>query len=122
MLQTITHYFLHFIFIGAIAYWYDKTNWKKYWLILLATMLVDLDHLLATPIFSPGRCSIGFHYLHSEYVIPFYFLGAIFIKHKILRLVLIGLAFHMITDFIDCVWMYSKCEECSAKEVFEGLW
>ena len=36
-------------------------------------------------------------------------------------LVLIGLAFHMITDFIDCVWMYSKCEECSAKEVFEGL-
>ncbi|WP_245234975.1 DUF6122 family protein, partial [Tamlana crocina] len=60
MLQTVVHYFLHFIFIGAIAYGYDSNNWKKYWLILLATMLVDLDHLLATPIFQPGRCSIGF--------------------------------------------------------------
>ena len=121
MLQTFTHYFLHFIFIGAIAYWYDKKNWKKYWLILLATMLVDLDHLLATPIFSPGRCSIGFHVLHSEYVIPLYFLGGLYIKHRVIRLIMIGLAFHMVTDTIDCLWMFSKCEECSAGEVFNGF-
>lgn len=84
-------------------------------------MLVDLDHLLATPIFSPGRCSIGFHVLHSEYVIPLYFLGAVFIKHKIVRLIMIGLAFHMITDFIDCLWMWSRCEDCSTAELFEGI-
>lgn len=121
MLQTITHYFLHLIFIGAIAYWYDKNNWKKYWLILLATMLVDLDHLLATPIFHPGRCSIGFHVLHSEYVIPLYFLGAVLIKHKIIRLIMIGLAFHMVTDTIDCLWMYSECDSCSMAEIFTGI-
>lgn len=84
-------------------------------------MLVDLDHLLATPIFSPGRCSIGFHLLHSEYVIPLYFLGAIFIKQRIIRLILIGLAFHMITDFIDCLWMLKECQGCKAAEVFSFL-
>ncbi|MCC8360036.1 DUF6122 family protein [Salinimicrobium sediminilitoris] len=121
MLQTLVHYFLHFIFIGAIAYWYDPKNWKKAWLILLATMLVDVDHVFADPIFMPERCGIGYHPLHSEYIIPFYFLGAVFIKHRIIKLVMIGLAFHMITDTIDCLWMYGKCEECSIGEVFESI-
>lgn len=107
MFQTIVHYSCHFLLIGLIAYWYDPKYWKKGWLILLATMLVDLDHLFANPIFEPGRCSIGFHYLHSEYVIPAYILGAIFIKNKNLRLICIGLVFHMFTDFIDCLWMGS---------------
>ena len=30
-----------------------------------ATMLVDLDHLLATPLYNPDRCSLGFHPLHT---------------------------------------------------------
>lgn len=120
MLQTLVHYFLHFIFIGAIAYWYDKKNWKRNWLILLGTMAVDIDHLIANPIFAENRCSIGFHLLHSEYVIPLYFLGAIFLKNYTLRLVAIGLAFHMVTDTIDCFWMYSKCS-CEFFEVFQGL-
>lgn len=84
-------------------------------------MLVDVDHLLADPIFFPGRCSIGFHVLHSEYVIPFYFVGAIFLKRGLLKLIAIGLAFHMITDSIDCLWMYSKCEECSLGDIFLGI-
>lgn len=33
--------------------------------ILLATMAVDLDHLVADPIYDPERCSIGFHPLHG---------------------------------------------------------
>lgn len=106
MLQTIVHYFLHFLAIGLIAYIYDPQKWKIYWLILLSTMLVDLDHLLAQPIFEAGRCSIGFHPLHSEFIIPLYFLGAIFIKNKILKLIFIGLCFHMFTDGVDCLWMY----------------
>ena len=39
--------------------------WKMVWLIMMLTMLVDLDHLLANPIYDPNRCSIGFHPLHS---------------------------------------------------------
>lgn len=122
MLQTITHYFLHFIAIGAIAYWFDPHTWKRNWLILLATMLVDLDHIFADPIFDPDRCGIFYHPLHSEYAIVIYLLGAIFIKHSILKLVFIGLLFHMITDFIDCLWMFSKCVECyENSEVYELL-
>ena len=36
---------------------------------MLATWLVDLDHLLAEPVFDPERCSVGFHPLHSGGVI-----------------------------------------------------
>ncbi|WP_425575839.1 DUF6122 family protein [Nibribacter koreensis] len=39
--------------------------WKRIYLILTATMLVDLDHLLVDPIFQANRCSINFHYLHT---------------------------------------------------------
>ncbi|MGB7843132.1 MAG: DUF6122 family protein [Salinimicrobium sp.] len=121
MLQTFVHYFLHLAFIAAIAYWYDKKNWKRNWLLLLATMLVDLDHLLATPMFQPNRCSIGFHVLHSEYVIPIYFLGAVFLRKSWVKLVFIGLAFHMFTDFVDCLWMASECVGCPLSETFIGL-
>jgi len=111
-LQTLVHYSLHFLAIGAIAYWYDKKQWKRNWLILVSTMLVDVDHVFATPLFDPNRCGIGYHPLHSEIPILIYFLGVFLIKNKILKLIFIGLLFHMITDFIDCLWMFSDCSDC----------
>jgi len=121
-LQTFTHYFLHFIAIGAIAWFYDKKNWKRNWLILLTTMAVDLDHVFATPLFDPMRCGIGYHPLHSQLAIFTYFLGMIFTKNKTLRLIFIGLLFHMLTDFIDCLWMFSKCGECyTSSEIYKWI-
>ena len=101
ILQLIVHYSLHLLAPGAIAWFFFRTQWKKAWLIMLATMLVDLDHLLATPIFELGRCSIGFHPLHSYYAIAIYFIMVFFPK---LRIIAIGLLFHMLTDFQDCLW------------------
>ncbi len=121
MLQSIVHYSLHFLVIGLIAYLYDPKQWKKYWLILLATMLVDLDHLVADSIFEAGRCSIGFHPLHSEVMIAVYLLGSIFIKHRILKLIFIGLLFHMFTDSVDCIWMFSTCGECEVPEFLQNI-
>ncbi|OEY71800.1 DUF6122 family protein [Salegentibacter salarius] len=119
-MQTFTHYFLHFIAIGAIAWFYDKKNWKRNWLILLATMAVDLDHVFATPLFDPMRCGIGYHPLHSHFAIIGYVLGVLFIKNKLLKLIFIGLLFHMLTDFIDCLWMFSKCGECyTSSEIYK---
>ncbi|GGE12344.1 DUF6122 family protein [Psychroflexus salis] len=103
MFQPIIHYFLHFAAIAIIAYLYWPSNWKKAYLILLATMLVDVDHLWANPIFDPDRCSIGFHTFHSYPAIVVYLLGAVFVKQKILRLIFIGLLFHMFTDGVDCL-------------------
>lgn len=122
MFQTLVHYFLHFLAIAGIAYLYDRENWLKYWLVLLATMLVDLDHLFATPIFQPDRCSIGFHILHTHYAAALYLLGAIFVKHKLLRLIFIGLLFHMFTDFVDCLWMASRCGDCDYPAIFHWFW
>ncbi|WP_426275227.1 DUF6122 family protein [Chryseobacterium sp. S-02] len=99
LLKTFTHYFLHLVFPGAIAFVFYRKDWKKVYLILLATMLVDLDHLFADPIFDPDRGSIGFHFLHSYYAIAVYFLMLLF-KGNI-RIVGIGLLFHMLTDFQD---------------------
>ena len=63
-------------------------------------MLVDLDHLLATPIFDPNRCSIGFHPLHTYPAMAVYAVMLIFPKTRIVG---IGLLFHMLTDGIDCL-------------------
>jgi len=43
-------------------------------------MLVDLDHLLATPVPDPTRCSIGFHPLHDFIPIGFYGLMLLYKK------------------------------------------
>ncbi|MCC3861304.1 DUF6122 family protein [Pseudemcibacter aquimaris] len=102
-LQTVVHYSLHFIVPGMLAWLFFKDNWKWAWFIMIATMLVDLDHLLADPIFDPNRCSIGFHPLHSYYAIALYF-GMLFIKNTYVRIVGLGLLFHMVTDFQDCLW------------------
>lgn len=101
MLQTIIHYTLHLLVPGLIAYVFFRKEWKKAWLIMLATMLVDLDHLLATPIFDPGRCSINFHPLHTYWAMAVYVVMLFFKKTRIIA---VGLLFHMLTDFIDCQW------------------
>lgn len=101
MLQTIIHYTLHLLVPGLIAYVFFRKEWKKAWLIMLATMLVDLDHLLATPIFDPGRCSINFHPLHTYWAMAVYVVMLFFNKTRIIA---VGLLFHMLTDFIDCQW------------------
>lgn len=103
ILQPLTHYSLHFLFPGLIAWIFFRKKWKKAWLIMIATMLVDLDHLLADPIFDPHRCGIGFHPLHSYYAIGIYFIMFFFPK---VRIIAVGLLFHMLTDFQDCLWMW----------------
>ncbi|SMD15404.1 DUF6122 family protein [Pedobacter nyackensis] len=101
ILKPLVHYSLHFLAPGLIAFIFFKDKWKQAWLIMIATMLVDVDHLFATPIFDPGRCSIGYHPLHSYYAIAVYFILLFFPKTRIIA---VGLLFHMFTDWQDCQW------------------
>jgi hypothetical protein len=104
--KVITHFFLHIIFPVIIAQVFFKTYWKKAYLLMLFTMLVDLDHLFATPVFQEGRCSVGFHPLHSYPMIVLYFLGTILLKGNY-KIIALGLLFHMFTDFQDYYfWKY----------------
>ena len=103
-MQQLLHYFLHLIFPGIIAYVFFRGKWGRAYLVFLATMLVDADHLLASPIYDPCRCSIGFHPLHSYIACAVYVVCLAFPK---VRLIAIGLLMHMLTDGIDC--LLSNC-------------
>jgi hypothetical protein len=99
-IREIAHYFLHFIFPLFIAKVFFKDNWRKAYFLMLATMLVDLDHVFSTPMFDPNRSSISFHPLHTYPMIALYFLGVVFLKGKY-KIIAAGLLFHMFTDFQD---------------------
>lgn len=93
---------MHFLVPGVIAYLFFKNNWKKVWLLFILTMLVDLDHLVANPIFDTTRCSINYHPLHSYYAIIVYSFLLLSPKSRIIA---IGLLFHILTDFVDCLFI-----------------
>jgi len=98
-MQQALHIFLHVVFPLLVAFVFFRKKYGKVYLVFMLTMLVDLDHLLASPIYEAGRCSINFHPLHSYWAIGFY----IFLLFPLsTRWVAIGLLMHMGTDAIDC--------------------
>ena len=102
MLQSVAHYGCHFLIPLVVALiWYRKT-WKTAFMIMLGAFIIDLDHLLASPIFDPNRCSIDYHPLHSFFAITFYLFLLI---PKKSRLVALGLVIHIISDVVDCSLM-----------------
>jgi len=104
IIQITIHYGFHFLVPGLLTWIFFRDKWKVAWILMVATMIVDADHLLANPLFDPNRCSIGFHPFHSYYAIGFYFL-MLFIRNSYVRIIGLGLLFHMLTDFQDCLWM-----------------
>lgn len=102
MLQPIVHYSLHFILPLIIGLVFFRNRWKQVTLLLLATMVIDLDHLFASPIFDPKRCSVGFHPMHNYVAVGLYFVVLFF---KEARIVGLGLLLHIATDLLDCLWM-----------------
>jgi hypothetical protein len=100
--QFLVHFFLHLVFPILVALFFYREQYKKVYLVLLSTMLVDVDHLLAHPIYQAGRCSVGFHPLHSQWAIMVYFILLLFPKSRIIA---IGLLMHMATDLLDCYLM-----------------
>ena len=97
---------MHFIVPGIVAAIFFRKKWLNTYLIMLAALLIDLDHLLASPIYDPQRCSLGFHPLHGLLPILFY-LGLC--VHRRTRLIGLGLVIHIGLDAIDC-------------QVISGIW
>ena len=102
MLHSVLHLALHFIIPGLTAAVFFKKRWRPVWLIMVLTMAVDLDHLLANPIYDPNRCSINFHPLHSYPAILLYGMMTVFSKTRLIGL---GLLIHMAIDLGDCYWI-----------------
>lgn len=68
--------------------------------------MIDLDHLVANPVFQKCRCSIGFHPLHSFEAISFY---VVLLIHPKTRLIGLGLLLHILADSVDCLLMKFYC-------------
>ena len=101
MFLPFLHLVLHILVPAIIACLAFKKFWLRAWLIMSLTMLVDLDHLMAAPVYDPGRCGIGFHPLHTY---PAFGAYSLMLLIPQIRLIGIGLLLHMGLDYIDCIW------------------
>ncbi len=93
------HILLHFLVPAIVTGLFFRRSWKVAYVVMISTMVVDIDHLLANPVYDPGRCSIGFHPLHGFLPIAIYVSFCCVPK---LRYVGIGLLIHMALDSLDC--------------------
>ncbi|GAA5317580.1 MAG: hypothetical protein AseanaTS_27850 [Candidatus Pelagadaptatus aseana] len=93
------HIALHFLLPLLVALVFFRSRWRLAFVIMAATMLVDLDHLLANPIYDPQRCSLGFHPLHRLGPVIVYLLLCLPAQTRLYGL---GLSIHMILDGFDC--------------------
>lgn len=112
LVRTLVHYGLHFVFPLVIALLWPRRRWTVVYLLLLSTMLIDVDHLLARPIFDPNRCSVGTHLLHSYPMIGLYVV-MLFLPYERwgwpwwLRVLAVGLTLHILTDWQDFyLWLH----------------
>jgi|TARA_B110000091_G_scaffold46332_1_gene50672 hypothetical protein len=81
------------------AGFYNKA-WLKNYALMLAGLLIDIDHLLVSPIYDAERCSIGFHPLHTSIPIVLY---TLILLHPKTRALGIGLCLHILLDGADCL-------------------
>ena len=112
------HIASHFAVPALVALVFYRRHWRRVALILIATMVVDLDHVLAVPIYDPERCSLGLHPLHTAPAIALYSvlfaLPMVLARRpdapdprpaaRTLSLVGLGLLIHMALDGSDCLF------------------
>lgn len=104
MLRDTLHYGIHFILpliVGSVFY---PGRRFRATILLLSGILIDVDHLLADPVFDPNRCSIGFHPLHSPWAIALY---AFLLIPRSTRIFGWGLLIHILADTVDCQLLFN---------------
>ncbi|SNY90617.1 hypothetical protein SAMN04515647_0788 [Cohaesibacter sp. ES.047] len=102
VLRPLVHYSGHFVLPFLLARLvFGREHWWQMGLIMVATIAIDLDHLLADPIFDPNRCSIGFHPLHTSWAAALY-LVLMLAPVRSVRAIGLGCLFHLAVDLNDC--------------------
>jgi hypothetical protein len=99
-LSFAIHIILHMAVPVLVAALFYRDQFRYASLVMLAGWLIDVDHLLASPIIDPDRCSVGFHLLHQYWIVPFYAILALIPKTRLIGL---GLMIHIVLDWIDCL-------------------
>lgn len=102
MIRPLLHVFLHLAVPAVVA----RLCWPERWMralgLMLCAMLIDLDHLLASPVYDPDRCSLQAHLLHGPVPLALYLLMFAFPR---LRMLAAGLLIHLALDGADCLAM-----------------
>lgn len=101
-LRAIVHLALHALVPLAVALASRRRPWWRTGLLLLAGWAIDVDHLLADPVYAPGRCSIAFHPLHTA---PAIFVYVALLAPRRTRVLAVGLLIHIALDAMDCALM-----------------
>ncbi|MFH6605018.1 DUF6122 family protein [Maribacter algicola] len=105
MSRFLIHYGIHLLVPILIGFlFFSKEKRLIVVLIFMSGILIDLDHLLANPIFDSQRCSIDFHPLHSYWAIAIYTILLLFKKTRLLGIALI---IHIVADLTDC-WLLAS--------------
>lgn len=100
--RAIVHIALHGLVPLAVAWTVWRPRWLPAFAAMMAGMLIDLDHLLATPVFDPDRCSVGFHPLHTAPAVGVYIVLAAIPRTRYFG---VGLLIHIALDLVDCAVM-----------------
>ena len=106
IVSDIYRYVIHYSFHLLVPFVFGKLLWKENWwkagLIMVGTLIIDMDHLLADPIYDPNRCGIGFHPLHTFWAGIVYG-GLLAVPSWKVRAVGAGCLWHLFTDASDCL-------------------
>lgn len=102
ILRALIHYGIHFGIPVLLAFWLYRPYFSRSLLILWGGILIDIDHLWATPLFDPERCSVGFHTFHQW---PFIALYILLLFWRRSRIVGLALVIHIMADLTDCYLM-----------------
>ncbi|MBV7267181.1 DUF6122 family protein [Erythrobacter ani] len=102
IIQPLLHYSGHWLVPFAIGWLIWRDSWLRAGAIIASANLIDLDHLLADPIFDPGRCSIGFHLLHG-WEATIVYAALLMVPHRWARALGIGALLHLGVDYGDCL-------------------
>lgn len=86
----------------AIGWALWRERWWQAGLVIASANLIDVDHLLADPIFDPNRCSIGFHLLHGWIAAAIY-AAMIVVPRWWVRALGTGALLHLVVDYGDCL-------------------
>jgi hypothetical protein len=100
--RHVIHYGFHLVVPFALGRLLWKEHWGKAGLLMVATMIIDLDHLLVDPVYDPARCSIGFHPLHTLWA-GFGYTALLAVPSWKARAVGLGCLWHLGTDALDCL-------------------
>ena len=101
-LRAVLHLCLHAAVPALLAWLFWRPRFARAWLLMLLGWVIDLDHLLADPIYAPDRCSIGFHPLHTAPAMLAYAGLAAWPRTRWFG---VGLVLHVLLDGLDCVLM-----------------